>query len=101
MIYSAASTFTRWLTLRIIPGMAAVSLSTTDLCIRVSPRPLIVSFCSSGRLIPERTSVTLSLSAIVVPLRSQPLEGLAASAQRLFGAAQLLQRIHGRVNHVV
>src|SRR5262249_23026420 len=62
--YSAASTLTMCETLRIIPRIAGVSFRITVLCIFVSPSPLIVSFWGSGRLMPERMSVTFSLRAI-------------------------------------
>src|SRR5262249_50736793 len=63
--YSAASTFTRCETFRIMPRIAGVSFKSTVLCILVSPSPLMVSFCGSGRLMPERIKVTLSLRAML------------------------------------
>src|SRR5262245_31472226 len=56
---------------------------------------------------PERTSVTLSLSAMFLPLpwaaglRLQVLERLAARAHCLFSRTELLKRVHGGVNDVV
>src|SRR5262249_19357971 len=102
IIYSAASTRTMCATARIMPRMAGVSLRTTLLCRRVSPSPLIVSLCFCGRVVPLRSSVTLSLSAMAVPSRRvEIVHRPVAQARRLLRRAEHLERLHRRVDDVV